>query len=67
MIEQQELRPDSRIMVNNKNYRIVYLSNNEHVQPIELKEKILEKAGFKKDEYGFKNGQLSLNMTKYFI
>ncbi len=73
MIPQSELRLGNWIQVEEKNYRVIYLSENgcgydheefvsfENIVPISITDSILVKAGFTKDDYGYKNGSLALN------
>jgi hypothetical protein len=73
MIAQNELRLGNWIKVKDKNYQVIYLSENgcgydheeftlfDSLEPIFITGNILQKAGFSKDDYGYKNGSLALN------
>lgn len=73
MIYQNELRLGNWIEVNDKKYQVIYLSENgcgydheefisfDRIQPISITNSLLEKAGFHKDDYGYKNEKVALN------
>lgn len=61
------------MLVNTSKYQVIYLSENgcgydheefagfEKLEPISITSALLEKAGFRKDDYGYSNGKLALN------